>query len=156
MNREGRVISASPCCDFITAHDGFTLRDLVSYEGKHNEASTGQWRRIDRESEHRWRRARHSDGSLAGGGRGAGRCDGGAEARVAVLHCLPHRRRAGRVGSDAPPPFRVIAEDPDQGWEGDPVLRPHLQERGDAAAGRGAAAGRVVWSARVGQRGSAN
>jgi hypothetical protein len=32
-----------------TAHDGFTLRDLVSYDGKHNEASTGQWRRIDRE-----------------------------------------------------------------------------------------------------------
>ena len=31
--------------DFITAHDGFTLRNLVSYDGKHNEASTGQWRR---------------------------------------------------------------------------------------------------------------
>jgi glycogen operon protein len=25
--------------NFITAHDGFTLRDLVSYEGKHNEAN---------------------------------------------------------------------------------------------------------------------
>jgi len=25
--------------DFITAHDGFTLRDLVSYNGKHNEAN---------------------------------------------------------------------------------------------------------------------
>ena len=25
--------------DFITAHDGFTLRDLVSYDGKHNEAN---------------------------------------------------------------------------------------------------------------------
>src|SRR5947199_8718533 len=25
--------------NFITAHDGFTLRDLVSYNGKHNEAN---------------------------------------------------------------------------------------------------------------------
>ena len=25
--------------DFVTAHDGFTLRDLVSYDGKHNEAN---------------------------------------------------------------------------------------------------------------------
>ncbi len=25
--------------NFVTAHDGFTLRDLVSYEGKHNEAN---------------------------------------------------------------------------------------------------------------------
>ena len=28
--------------NFITAHDGFTLRDLVSYERKHNEAN-GEW-----------------------------------------------------------------------------------------------------------------
>src|SRR5207244_3728202 len=25
--------------NFVTAHDGFTLRDLVSYEKKHNEAN---------------------------------------------------------------------------------------------------------------------
>ena len=25
--------------NFITCHDGFTLRDLVSYDGKHNEAN---------------------------------------------------------------------------------------------------------------------
>jgi isoamylase len=33
----GRLPSAS--INFITAHDGFTLRDLVSYDGKHNEAN---------------------------------------------------------------------------------------------------------------------
>jgi isoamylase len=33
----GRKPSAS--VNFITAHDGFTLRDLVSYNGKHNEAN---------------------------------------------------------------------------------------------------------------------
>ncbi|MFN0127260.1 MAG: glycogen debranching protein GlgX [Verrucomicrobiales bacterium] len=33
----GRRPSAS--LNFITAHDGFTLRDLVSYNGKHNEAN---------------------------------------------------------------------------------------------------------------------
>src|SRR5688500_19379230 len=25
--------------NFVTAHDGFTLRDIVSYDGKHNEAN---------------------------------------------------------------------------------------------------------------------
>jgi glycogen operon protein len=33
----GRLPSAS--INFITAHDGFTLHDLVSYDGKHNEAN---------------------------------------------------------------------------------------------------------------------
>jgi isoamylase len=35
--RDGRRPSAS--INFITAHDGFTLRDLVSYDHKHNEAN---------------------------------------------------------------------------------------------------------------------
>ena len=34
---DGRLPSAS--INFVTAHDGFTLRDLVSYERKHNEAN---------------------------------------------------------------------------------------------------------------------
>src|SRR5439155_26391677 len=33
----GRFPHAS--INFVTAHDGFTLRDLVSYNGKHNEAN---------------------------------------------------------------------------------------------------------------------
>ena len=37
FNRRGRKPWAS--INFITAHDGFTLRDLVSYENKHNEAN---------------------------------------------------------------------------------------------------------------------
>jgi glycogen operon protein len=36
-SHNGRRPSAS--VNFITAHDGFTLRDLVSYNGKHNEAN---------------------------------------------------------------------------------------------------------------------
>jgi glycogen operon protein len=35
--RDGRDPFAS--INFVTAHDGFTLRDLVSYNGKHNEAN---------------------------------------------------------------------------------------------------------------------
>src|SRR5581483_9471430 len=34
---DGRLPIAS--INFVTAHDGFTLRDLVSYESKHNEAN---------------------------------------------------------------------------------------------------------------------
>jgi isoamylase len=34
---DGRRPTAS--VNFVTAHDGFTLRDLVSYDGKHNEAN---------------------------------------------------------------------------------------------------------------------
>jgi glycogen operon protein len=37
FNRFGRRPSA--CVNFLTAHDGFTLNDLVSYNDKHNEAN---------------------------------------------------------------------------------------------------------------------
>ena len=37
FNHDGRRTWAS--VNFVTAHDGFTLRDLVSYESKHNEAN---------------------------------------------------------------------------------------------------------------------
>lgn len=37
FNRRGRRPSAS--VNFVTAHDGFTLHDLVTYEQKHNEAN---------------------------------------------------------------------------------------------------------------------
>jgi glycogen operon protein len=37
FNHEGRRPSA--CVNFVTAHDGFTLQDLVSYNEKHNEAN---------------------------------------------------------------------------------------------------------------------
>jgi glycogen operon protein len=36
-NRDGRHVRSS--INFVTAHDGFTLADLVSYNGKHNEAN---------------------------------------------------------------------------------------------------------------------
>jgi isoamylase len=37
FNRQGRRPSA--CINFITAHDGFTLNDVVTYNDKHNEAN---------------------------------------------------------------------------------------------------------------------
>ncbi|MFP5283078.1 MAG: glycogen debranching protein GlgX [Actinomycetes bacterium] len=37
FDRDGRPPTAS--INFVTAHDGFTLRDLVTYDGKHNEAN---------------------------------------------------------------------------------------------------------------------
>ncbi|GAB3623245.1 glycogen debranching protein GlgX [Mariniluteicoccus endophyticus] len=37
FDHDGRPLTSS--VNFITAHDGFTLRDLVTYNGKHNEAN---------------------------------------------------------------------------------------------------------------------
>ena len=37
FDRQGRKPSA--CVNFITAHDGFTLNDIVTYNEKHNEAN---------------------------------------------------------------------------------------------------------------------
>ncbi len=47
----GRKIYAS--VNFVTAHDGFTLRDLVSYERKHNEAN-GEENRDGTDDNHSW------------------------------------------------------------------------------------------------------
>jgi glycogen operon protein len=47
----GRKIYAS--VNFVTAHDGFTLRDLVSYDRKHNEAN-GEQNRDGTDENHSW------------------------------------------------------------------------------------------------------
>src|SRR6185503_14917850 len=47
----GRRPTAS--INFITAHDGFTLRDLVSYNSKHNEAN-GENNADGNNNEHSW------------------------------------------------------------------------------------------------------
>jgi glycogen operon protein len=47
----GRKIFAS--VNFVTAHDGFTLRDLVSYDRKHNEAN-GEDDRDGADDNHSW------------------------------------------------------------------------------------------------------
>jgi isoamylase len=47
----GRAPAAS--VNFVTAHDGFTLRDLVSYDHKHNEAN-GEDNRDGNDHEHSW------------------------------------------------------------------------------------------------------
>jgi glycogen operon protein len=49
--RDGRRPSAS--INFITAHDGFTLKDLVSYNEKHNEAN-GEDNRDGANDNHSW------------------------------------------------------------------------------------------------------
>jgi isoamylase len=41
------------CVNFITAHDGFTLRDLVTYDDKHNEAN-GEDNRDGSNDNHSW------------------------------------------------------------------------------------------------------
>ncbi|WP_309085434.1 glycogen debranching protein GlgX [Chelativorans sp.] len=51
FNRRGRKPSAS--VNFITAHDGFTLHDLVSYNDKHNEAN-GENNRDGHSNNHSW------------------------------------------------------------------------------------------------------
>jgi isoamylase len=43
----------SPSINFVACHDGFTLRDLVSYERKHNEAN-GEANRDGPEDNHSW------------------------------------------------------------------------------------------------------
>lgn len=48
---DGRKPSAS--INFITAHDGFTLNDLVSYNGKHNEAN-GEQNRDGTDANYSW------------------------------------------------------------------------------------------------------
>jgi isoamylase len=51
FNRRGRKPWAS--VNFITAHDGFTLHDLVSYNDKHNEAN-GEENRDGNSNNHSW------------------------------------------------------------------------------------------------------
>ncbi len=49
----GRRRPPSRSVNFVTAHDGFTLRDLVSYERKHNEAN-GEGNRDGTNANHSW------------------------------------------------------------------------------------------------------
>ncbi|KPC54436.1 glycogen debranching protein GlgX [Amantichitinum ursilacus] len=51
FNRRGRRPWAS--VNFVTAHDGFTLNDLVSYNDKHNEAN-GEGNRDGSDNNHSW------------------------------------------------------------------------------------------------------
>jgi isoamylase len=51
FNRRGRKPWAS--VNFVTAHDGFTLHDVVSYNDKHNEAN-GEDNRDGSDSNHSW------------------------------------------------------------------------------------------------------
>ena len=50
-NRDGRKPSAS--INFVACHDGFTLRDLVTYNNKHNDAN-GEGNRDGSDDNHNW------------------------------------------------------------------------------------------------------
>jgi isoamylase len=54
FNRRGRKPWAS--VNFVTAHDGFTLNDLVSYNDKHN-APNGEDNRDGHNANHSWNQA---------------------------------------------------------------------------------------------------
>ena len=93
FQHDGRSPRAS--INHVTAHDGFTLADLVSYERKHNRGQRrGQPRRHRRQSQHqlrrrgrdrRRRRARHAPAAAAQSARlpvpGAGRADAAGRRR---------------------------------------------------------------------------
>jgi isoamylase len=51
FNRQGRKPWA--CVNFVTAHDGFTLNDIVTYNDKHNEAN-GEDNRDGSSNNHAW------------------------------------------------------------------------------------------------------
>ena len=66
---DGRRPHAS--INFVTAHDGFTLRDLVSYEKKHNEANGEQQPRRPRRQPQPELRRRGRDDATPASARGA-------------------------------------------------------------------------------------
>jgi glycogen operon protein len=51
FNHDGRKPSA--CVNFLAAHDGFSLADVVAYEGKHNEAN-GEENRDGHDANYSW------------------------------------------------------------------------------------------------------
>ena len=94
---EGRRPFAS--INFVTAHDGFTMRDLVSYNGKHNEANKehnrdgiGQQPVLEPRVRGRDRRRRDPRATAAAAAQPAD--DAAAE------HRRPDARRRGRAGPD--------------------------------------------------------
>ena len=63
FDKRGRRPWAS--VNFITAHDGFTLHDLVSYDGKHNDAN-GEDNRDGSDNNHSWNCGTEGDTDDAG------------------------------------------------------------------------------------------
>lgn len=63
FRRSGRCARAS--INFVTCHDGFTLRDLVSYENKHNEAN-GEGNHDGSDQNHSWNNGVEGDSSDPG------------------------------------------------------------------------------------------
>ena len=135
---EGRTPYAS--INFITAHDGFTLRDLVSYDAKHNEANKEDNRDGDqrqpvvelrrRGPDRRPRRERppgppaaqlpHHPAALAR----ASRCCSAATSSAAPSRATttPTARTARSRGSTGRPSTRTCARSPPSS---SPCARPH-------------------------------
>ena len=92
---DGRSPYAS--INFITAHDGFTLRDLVSYDHKHNEAN-GEHNRDGTDNNRSWNCGVEGETDDAAGDRAAAPA-GGQPDRDAVpvqRRADDHRRRRAR------------------------------------------------------------
>src|SRR4029450_13033778 len=79
--------------NFVTAHDGFTLRDLVSYERKHNEAN-GEDSRDGTDDN----RPRNFGGEGAGAGVGRRRGQASRNGPRAAGHAAALDRHADAAG----------------------------------------------------------
>ena len=71
--------------NFITAHDGFTLRDLVPYNRKHNQAN-GEGNRDGTSDNRSWNCGAEGP---AGQTRGSSRCAPASPARCWARCCCP-------------------------------------------------------------------
>ncbi len=105
----GRKIYAS--VNFVTAHDGFTLHDLVSYDRKHNEANGEENRDGDRRQRLLELRSRGPDrrSGRAGAARPAAAQPAGDAARLAGRphDLLPATRWAGPSAATTTPTART-------------------------------------------------
>ena len=84
----------SASVNFVTAHDGFTLQDLVSYEQKHNEAN-GEENRDGADDNHTWNCGAEGPtdderSSICASGRSA--TYGAADLRAGIADDLRRRR----------------------------------------------------------------
>ena len=156
------------CINFVTAHDGFTLRDLVSYNDKHNEAN-GEGNN-DGESHNRsWNCGVEGDDRRRGRARPArppaaqlphhaaavpGRADDPARRRDGPhparqqQRLLPGQRAVlGRLGAPTRP-RRSCSRSP-SGWSqlrrDHPVFRRRRFFKGAAVRGRQSEVGDIAW-----------
>ena len=92
---DGRSPYAS--VNFVTAHDGFTLRDLVSYDHKHNEAN-GEHNRDGTDNNRSWNCGVEGDDRRPGRHRAAPQAGGEPAGHAAAVGGRPDDHRRRRAG----------------------------------------------------------